>query len=579
MDLSTVRRILVGGILCSPPLLAQTCTPTVLSAAQGVLGDGHSAGCCISRDGKWAAFITTASNLVGDGNTHADTVLCELETGALTWVNRPIGAVTTNANVWPNYISPDGRRLCLGSAADNLVPGDTNFVDDVFVVDLINGQITLESRSSSGQLGNGDSDEASLTDNGVLIVFSSEAQNFGSGNSNAVRDIFVRNRMTGAIDCVSRGIGGAEANARCFSPRISADGRYVMFLSEATNLVPLDASGFPGVFVRDLQLGTTSAVDVTMSGVPSDGSVIGFAMSMDGRFVAFCTNGSGLVPGDFNGHFDIYVRDLFAQTTTWESVTPSGGAVAHDSRQPSISADGRYVSFASQSPLLVAGDTNLHEDVFLRDRWTASTKRINVTSTGQQADLASSTTGLALSGDGRRAVFVSRATNLAPPDFGDLDDVFSWGCTDQASIYCTAKLNSLGCLPTIGYAGQSSATATSGFEIHASLVRNGKPGLLLYSTTGENNVPFQGGTLCIAPPLRRSSGTNSGGNAPPAQDCSGVYSIDMNAFALGLLGGVPAPELSVAGTTIWCQWWGRDPGFALPFNTTLSDGITYAVMP
>jgi len=146
----------------------------------------------------------------------------------------------------------------------------------------------------------------------------------------------------------------------------------------------------------------------------------------------------------------------------------------------------------------------------------------------------------------------------------------------QITIYCTAKTNSLGCTPAIGFSGTSSATASSGFLIGATNVLNNKNGLLFYGSNGRAALPFQGGTLCVKTPLRRTPAVNSGGNPPP-NDCSGAFSIDMNAFAAGGLGGNPAPELSVPGTLIDVQWWGRDPGFVAPNNTTLSDGLEYAV--
>jgi hypothetical protein len=145
------------------------------------------------------------------------------------------------------------------------------------------------------------------------------------------------------------------------------------------------------------------------------------------------------------------------------------------------------------------------------------------------------------------------------------------------TVYCSSKFNSLGCLPDIGATGTPSAGATSGFVIDCTDVLNNKPGLLFYGVSGQTSIPFQNGTLCVASPIRRTPGVTSGGTAPPALDCSGVYSIDMNAFSHGLLGGTPLPALTVAGTVVDTQWWGRDPGFSAPNNTTLSGGLEYVV--
>jgi hypothetical protein len=144
------------------------------------------------------------------------------------------------------------------------------------------------------------------------------------------------------------------------------------------------------------------------------------------------------------------------------------------------------------------------------------------------------------------------------------------------TVYCTAKTNSLGCVPTIGFTGFPSVGAGSGFVIKATNVINNKNGLLFYGVSGQATNPFQGGTLCVKSPIKRTPGTNSGGNLPP-NDCSGVFSIDMNTFASGGLGGTPLLDLTIPGTVVDCQWWGRDPGFPAPNNTTLSDGLEYTV--
>jgi hypothetical protein len=145
------------------------------------------------------------------------------------------------------------------------------------------------------------------------------------------------------------------------------------------------------------------------------------------------------------------------------------------------------------------------------------------------------------------------------------------------TTYCTAKVNSLNCLPSIAFTGCPSATTASGFEIRGSEVRNNKLGVLLYSITGRNVLPFSGGTLCVELPVRRTPAVDSGGAPVPTKDCSGVFRLDMSAFASGTLGRVPIPELRVPGTVVNCQWWGRDLGAT--FATTLSNALEYVIGP
>jgi len=152
-------------------------------------------------------------------------------------------------------------------------------------------------------------------------------------------------------------------------------------------------------------------------------------------------------------------------------------------------------------------------------------------------------------------------------------------CTGSVATYCTAKLNSLFCLPAIHGTGTPSASSGSGFTVSCTNVINQKPGLLLYSVTGRAASAFTGGTLCVASPIKRTPGMNSGGSPPGGDDCSGVYAIDFNAFTIGALGGTPLAALQTPGTQVDAQFWGRDNGYSIPNNTTLSNGLEFTQCP
>jgi hypothetical protein len=190
---------------------------------------------------------------------------------------------------------------------------------------------------------------------------------------------------------------------------------------------------------------------------------------------------------------------------------------------------------------------------------------------------ASVDTSIAGNGQSYRGTFTGGAPWNGPFTGSNHWKFRIFGSCNAPVSYCTAKLNSLGCIPFIDSVGTPSVSMTSGFVVRGNMVRNQKSGLLFYGVSGRASIPFQGGTLCVSSPIKRTPGVSSAGAPLPANDCSGVYQIDMNSFAHGLLGGTPLPALLVPGTQVNCQWWGRDPGFAAPNNTTLTDGLEYII--
>ncbi len=156
----------------------------------------------------------------------------------------------------------------------------------------------------------------------------------------------------------------------------------------------------------------------------------------------------------------------------------------------------------------------------------------------------------------------------------------AWGPVPAVTSYCTAKLSSQGCTPSISALGYPCVVATKGFTIQATDVPNQKQGLLIYSTSGAQSVPFQGGTLCLRTPIRRTPTKSSGGNALPANDCTGTLSIDFNKhlYDTGSTNVPPGPPLP-PGTNVCAQWWGRDPGFSPPFDSMLSNAIQFDLAP
>jgi Tol biopolymer transport system component len=217
---------------------------------------------------------------------------------------------------------------------------------------------------------------------------------------------------------------GAQADSASWATGISADGRYTVFDSHATNLVAGDTNGQPDAFVHDSQIGATERVSVASNGRQADYYSHGAGISADGRFVVFTSAATNLVPGDTNDRVDVFVHDRLSGATRRVSVTSSGGQANADSDSPVISADGRYIAFASHASNLVPHDTNLGPDVFVHDLVTGKTTRVSVNSRGRQASPKSESGGPAISTGGRYVAFSSNATNLVRGDTNGLPDVF-----------------------------------------------------------------------------------------------------------------------------------------------------------
>lgn len=388
----------------------------------------------LSADGRYVVFDSDATNLVPvDTNGFRDVFVRDRRTGTTTLVSVSSGGVQGNglSSVNGNSISADGRYIAFYSSATNLVPADTNGFRDVFLRDMQAGTTTLVSVESTGAQGNGVSSGPTISADGRYVAFYSSATNLVTGDTNAVRDVFLHDVQTGITSRLSVDSSGIQGDGLSSGPKISADGRYVAFYSSATNLVPGDTNGFRDVFVRDVLLATTTRASVDSAGVQGDALSSVPTISADGRYVAFYSDATNLVASDTNAARDIFVRDTQAGITTRVSVD-SAGAQSNGSSSPApptssgtppnISADGRFVAFDSDATNLVAGDTNSVTDTFVHDNVTGTTERIDVSSTGTQADAKSAAP--TISSDGRFVGFGSAATNLVSGDTNAVEDIF-----------------------------------------------------------------------------------------------------------------------------------------------------------
>ncbi len=396
--------------------------------SQGVQAAGESLGPLISAGGRFVGFSSSAPLLVpGDTNDRYDAFVRDRVNGSTSQVNLSSSGVPANRHSYLSAISTEGRFVVFHTHANNLAPGVTTFEHQVYLRDLHLGTTECMSTTSWGAGGNGMSVFGALSDDGRFVAFLSRATDLGVGVASGVIDqVYVRDRSTGDLECASSDTNGQHADASCSRPRVSPDGRFVTFSTLATNLAP-GTGGFSQAYLRDRQTGVLEVLSLDLGGSPAQGnSSSPSAPSADGRYVAFQSVAGTLTPGGGNGHSQIYVRDRFSGTSELISVAGGGAPGNGASQGAGLTPDGRFVIFQSAASDLVAGDTNGTLDVFVRDRLLGITTRISIATDGSEAaapcELGFS--GGGISADGRSVGFESTAPNLVVADTNGARDTF-----------------------------------------------------------------------------------------------------------------------------------------------------------
>jgi len=421
------------------PMAATPQTQLVSVNLAGTDGSGDVGAYTISADGRFVAFTTGASDVVaidtnaGAGRPIADVFVRDLqtETTTLVSVNRD-GTDSGNDNSGEPAFSADGRFVAFSSSATDLVATHAHGSQgaNVFVRDLQTGTTVLASINGNWtDSGNGGSGHPSLSANGRFVAFLSGASDLVANDTNGQDDVFVRDLQAGTTVLASINRAGTNGgNGRTGTPLLSAAGRFVAFPSLANDLAVNDTNGTSDIFVRDLQIGTTELVSVNQAGTHSGngassdiGAGFGFALSPDGRFVAFSSSASDLVLTDTNETDDVFIRDLQAAATTLVSIDQAGtNSGNRESSNPSVSADGRFVAFEGQANDLVATDTNGTGDVFVRDLQTATTTLVSVNRFGANSANNGAFFGRPnlspMSADGRWVAFSSQSSDLVATD-------------------------------------------------------------------------------------------------------------------------------------------------------------------
>ena len=411
-------------------LLSVTCasaasdpTTRVSVATGGAQANGNSLAPAISKDGRYVAFYSSASNLVaGDTNRARDVFVYDRQTAQTTRVSVANDGSQANGDSFAPAISGDGRYVVFSSAATNLSPRDINNANDIFVRDRVANTTTLITLGLGGTATNAGSYAPAISANGNVIAYESDATNLVPGDVNGVRDVFVLDRAAGNFALVSISTTGDQGDAPSGQVTLNADGNIVAFSSFADNLIPLDENFTSDVFVRDRQAGTTTRVSVYTGDFEADGNSFHPSLSADGRLVAFDSDSFNLAWFDPDEGADVYVFDRGTDAIFNASVDDAGNLGNDSSSWPSISSDGRFVAYTTEATDITPGDQNGVADIVLYDRQSGAANRLSFSNSGEEADGESIRPSI--SGDGTVVAYESLATNLVPGDSNRFDDIF-----------------------------------------------------------------------------------------------------------------------------------------------------------
>jgi len=323
----------------------------------------------ISADGRYVAFQSAANDIVGASTVGRSHIYRkDLLTGAIERCSLGLaGAEADNDSLLPS-ISGEGRFVAFGSAATNLVPNDTNGWDDIFRFDVSTKAIVrCSTNAAGGETHNGSAWWPSISADGRYVAFQSASTDIMAGITPGRLHVYRKDVTTQAIERCSNSGAGTEADNDSFLPSISGEGRFVAFESDATNLVTDDTNGFRDIYRKDLLTKDIVRCSLSATGAQAD-SISGFpSISADGRFVAFHSNATNLVPGDTNGFLDIYRKDLLTSQTVLCSTSAAGTQTNNDSLIPALSPDGKYVTFESMATNLTAGATGGFSNVYRKE--------------------------------------------------------------------------------------------------------------------------------------------------------------------------------------------------------------------
>jgi uncharacterized repeat protein (TIGR01451 family) len=339
-------------------------------SGSGVKANRDSADPSLSADGTAVAFETSATNLdPGDTDSDIDDVYVKnLVTGSLTLASTSDSGVKSDSFTLDPSLSSDGARVAFYSHAGVLDPADSDYNADIYVKDVVTGNITLASISPSGVKANSNAFYPSLSADGTLVAFNTSATNLDPGDTDqSIDDVYVKNLVTGDLTLASTSDNGVKGNSHSYNPSLSSDGTRVAFHSHATNLDPADTGSDPNIYVKDLITGDISLASTSDSGVKGNSSSVWPTLSADGTKVAFDSVATNLDQADTDTIPDVYVKNLSTGDITLASTSEGGAKGNGESEFSSLSADGSSVAFSSAANNLEPADTDTTLDVYVKE--------------------------------------------------------------------------------------------------------------------------------------------------------------------------------------------------------------------
>jgi hypothetical protein len=370
-------------------LKAENTQITVASGGGAIAtsSDGNYGTSNVSWDGKYAFYTSDCDNC-GATNGLRTIIRHELATQLSAAVSYPDGFDAVGSTGDKGYSTPDGNFMVFNSGATNLVAGDTNGLNDVFIKNIsANTLVRVSVADDESQATGGDNTDMSVSDDGNIVAFKSSATNLTAGDTNGVRDIFVRVLDAQTTTIITLAHDGSPANGMTNFSSISGDGRFVAYITTATNIV--DGGNISGsLFLHDRQTSQTTLISKAHDDGDADNVIAALKYSPDGKYIAFQTIATNIVTGDANGKEDIFLYDVAAGTTIKITNDYLGGDSDGVSGAPYFTRDSEYVYFDSSAKDLLPPneDDNDAGDVYLYHIKTGTIERVSIANDGTEGN-------------------------------------------------------------------------------------------------------------------------------------------------------------------------------------------------